>query len=244
MLTVHFILVEPAVPDNVGAAARAIKTMGFRSLRLVNPCDHLGERARRLAHRSLDILKNARVFGTLQDALHGVDYSVATTAKHRTVRHDYHPPEQVRRLVEAKGDALESVAVVFGREESGLLSDEVRLCDVVSSVLMKRRQPSLNLAQAVMVYAYALSPLALEPATQPSSDTALGYAALKKRLRPLLELAALPPDSNVHRRLLERLGTLALDDIHLLHALAKAVEKSRDRGQCDSSAKRMKPAPR
>ena len=62
----HFILTEPAVPGNIGSSARAIKTMGFDSLRLVNPCDHLCDEARWMAHASNDILeKGSRYFRTL-----------------------------------------------------------------------------------------------------------------------------------------------------------------------------------
>ena len=85
-MLIHFILVEPGLPENVGAAARALKTMGFHSLRLVNPCDHLQDRARWVAHGSTDILENARVFTSLEDAVADVDMIVGTSAKSRTVK--------------------------------------------------------------------------------------------------------------------------------------------------------------
>ncbi len=73
-LKISFILVEPAVPANVGAAARAIKTMGFDDLRLVKPCDHLSMEARMLAHASNEILENAKIFSTLKEALADIDF--------------------------------------------------------------------------------------------------------------------------------------------------------------------------
>lgn len=64
------------MPENVGAAVRAIKTMGFSNLRLVNPCDYLSVDARKLAHASNDILENASVYGTLEEALDDIDFAL------------------------------------------------------------------------------------------------------------------------------------------------------------------------
>lgn len=80
-MQIHFILVEPAVPENVGAAARAMKTMGFTSLRLVNTKAHLAEEASWLAHASNEILENAQEFKTLQEAIHDIDWIIGTSAK-------------------------------------------------------------------------------------------------------------------------------------------------------------------
>jgi tRNA/rRNA methyltransferase len=133
-MQVSFILVEPAVPENVGSAARAMKTMGFSDLVLVNPCNHLSDPARWLAHASNDILENARVFDKLEDALEDVDFSVSTTTKKRSVKFDYCTLPELPGLLQAKGTSVEKTAVVFGREESGLKNSEMKLCDFVSTV--------------------------------------------------------------------------------------------------------------
>jgi tRNA/rRNA methyltransferase len=83
-MQIHFILVEPAVPENVGAAARAIKTMGFTSLRLVNTQAHKDERAGWLAHASNEILENADEFHTLKEATKDIDWIIGTSAKKKT----------------------------------------------------------------------------------------------------------------------------------------------------------------
>ncbi|MGE0087944.1 MAG: TrmH family RNA methyltransferase [Bacteroidales bacterium] len=83
MIDIHFILVEPAVSENIGAAARALKTMGFSSLRLVKPANHLADEARWLAHASNDILENAHVFPSLKEAVKDMDWIIGTTAKKR-----------------------------------------------------------------------------------------------------------------------------------------------------------------
>ena len=68
-MNIYFILVEPAVPGNIGAAARAIKTMGYSNMRLVNPCDHLSIEAKMLAHASGEILEEAELFSGLEEAI-------------------------------------------------------------------------------------------------------------------------------------------------------------------------------
>ena len=85
----YFILVEPSVPGNIGAAARAIKIMGFRHLWLVKPCNHLDREAIKMAHGSGDILKNARIFDSLQQALKDIDFVAGTSAKKRTAHEEY-----------------------------------------------------------------------------------------------------------------------------------------------------------
>ena len=129
-MKISFILVEPAVPGNVGAAARAIKTMGFSDLRLVNPCDHLSEEARMLAHGSNEILEKAGVFNSLPQALENLDLAVATTAKKRSARVQYIPVHELTGFLDGKGSSVQSAGIVFGREESGLTNDEIRMCDL------------------------------------------------------------------------------------------------------------------
>lgn len=77
----NFLLIEPSVPENVGTAARAIKTMVFASLRLIKTCNYLCDEARWLAHGSNDILEQALVFDTLDEAIADLDFIVGTTAK-------------------------------------------------------------------------------------------------------------------------------------------------------------------
>jgi tRNA/rRNA methyltransferase len=164
-MILHFVLVEPAVPENIGAAARAIKTMGFESLILVNPSGYPNEKALWLAHGSKDILDHTEIASSLQAIMGRFDLIVGTTAKKRSVKVDYHPPGDLFKILAEKGTTVSSVALVFGREESGLTNEELSLCHIVSTIPMRAPYPSLNLAQAVMIYAYVMSPLAL-PATK------------------------------------------------------------------------------
>lgn len=228
-MKIHFILVEPTVPENVGASARAIKTMGFKSLRLINPCNYLDDKAQMLAHGSVKILKNARVFSNLKDALHDIDFVIGTTAKRRLVKYDYYNCPEMYDIIKRKSGTVSNVAVVFGRESKGLLNDEVKQCDILSSIPMKRKYPSINLAQSVMIYAYTLSPLVLEkPEIKSKKVEKSQMRVLKENVSRIMKEIGIKP--NVFGRIMERLGVLGDGDIHLLHSLChnliKKIEKT------------------
>ncbi len=216
-MNTYFILVEPAVPGNVGAAARAIKTMGYSNLRLVNPCDHLSMEAKMLAHASGEILEEAEIFPRLEEALSDIDLSIATTAKIRDARVDFHANTELPEFIKAKGNSIRNVGIVFGREESGLSNDELRLCDIASTIPMVQTYPSLNLGQAVMLYAYTLS-------TSPERDKKLPekspnqneFKTVMDRSKELLKRIEADRNPALYNRVLERIALLKEDDIHLL----------------------------
>lgn len=221
-MQISFILVEPAVPENVGAAARALKTMGFSELILINPCDHLSDPARWLAHASNNILENALVFESLKDALTGFDFVVGTTAKKRSVKNDYFLLPDLPGLLKAKGNTLEKVAIIFGREESGLTNTELKLCDLVTTVPLQTSYPSLNLAQAVMLYAYELSKIDYQDSTIIEINQK-SFAALKEKVAHILLKTGFTKNTNIYPRFFERLNFLVEDDIHLLHSFCNKI---------------------
>jgi tRNA/rRNA methyltransferase len=223
-MQVHFILVEPKVPENIGAAARAIKTMGFSSLRLVNPCDHLHEKARWLAHASNDILEEAGIYTSLKDAIADADFVIGTTAKKRSVKHDYHHCNDLVNIINAKSKSIEQVAVVFGREESGLTNDELKICDILSTIPMRKKYPSLNLAQAVMIYAYSLSSLAFTVKKRKSIVPEVAkYLVMKEELEKILVQSGLSPDFNLYNRIMERAALLNDSDLNLFLSLIRRM---------------------
>jgi TrmH family RNA methyltransferase len=158
MLSDNFraVLVAPEFPGNIGSAARALKTMGLKRLCLVNPaCDPFDAAARAMAHNAGDILDAAVVLPDLPSALAGTVFSLAATGRPRRQGAPFlTPPEAAARIVETS-DAGD-VALVFGRESSGLTNDELALCSMLTSIPAAVDVPSLNLAQAVMVYAYEI----------------------------------------------------------------------------------------
>ena len=215
-MNVHFVLVNPSTAGNIGSAARAIKTMGFFSLRLINPCNHLSKDAMKLAYGSHDILQNARLFSSLEEALSDIDFAIATTAKSRTVWHDYHTPEQAKKLVIRKGNTIRNVAIVFGREDHGLESTELSLCDLRTSIPMADKYPSVNLAQSVMIYSYAISNLPnLSENDNIKNTNSSEQNILKMRAAELLEFIEVSNNPNLYRRMMERLMQTSEDDTHL-----------------------------
>lgn len=222
MTEIIFILVRPAVPENVGAAARALKTMGFSQLRIVDSEAHREKPARILAHASNEILENAETFSDLQSALVDIDFSVGTSAKDRHERRYQLAPAQVRATITSKQKILARIAIVFGCEESGLSNAELAQCDTLSSIPLATDYPSLNLAQAVMLYAYELANLQYE---EPIGAEVGEWRALKIRIANLLQTLEFESDSKLAHWADERCANLAQDDVRFLHALLAQLEK-------------------
>jgi tRNA/rRNA methyltransferase len=219
-----FLLVEPSTPGNIGAAARAIKTMGFQHLCLVNPCNHLSEEARWLAHGSNEILENAEVYPTFGAAIEGLDFVIGTTAKKRSVKEDYIAINQINTILKNKYLSVEKIGVVFGREDSGLRNEELKMCHLVSTIPLVSPYPSLNLAQSVMLYAYELSGLKIENRTDTFEEKASIFV-LKNRVEELLKQIGMKEGSNIYPRIIERLMMLSDTDVHLLHSICNKMEE-------------------
>jgi len=231
-MEIHFILYKPAVPGNVGAAARALKTMGFRHLRLIEPCDHLGEEARMLAHGSHEVLEEALLCDNFQEASADLDLVICTTAKGRSAKHDYHSSRELRQVLEAKGENLHKVGLLFGTEESGLPNELVLQSDLAMSIPMAISYPSLNLAQSVMVTAYELSPLnTLSKPGKKQEKSGEGYATLKAQTKELLHRAGIVEGSPLHHRIMERLATTGANDIPLFLSVLARLDQSSMPGQ-------------
>ncbi|ATO34800.1 putative tRNA/rRNA methyltransferase [Dickeya dianthicola] len=222
----YIILVAPARAENVGAAARAMKTMKFGRMRIVDSTAHLEPAARWVAHGSGDILDEVEVFPTLADALADVEFTVATTARSRARFHYYCEPAQLLSVLEEKRQWVSSTALVFGREDSGLTNEELALADILTGVPMAADYPSLNLGQAVMVYCYQLASLMQVAAAEPTQAESGQLAALRERFSRLLVRVGAQQDEKLHDWLQQRLGLLEQRDSAMLHRLLHDVEKA------------------
>ena len=185
---IRIVLVEPKVPGNVGAAARAMKNMGLGRLVLVRPWFHGHPQARYMAHGSEDVLERAEVFETLDDAIADSVLVVGTTRRRRTSTPFTNPRKAAPLMLESSVSGL--VSLLFGREDRGLLNDEMKRCTLLVAIPSSKAHPSLNLAQAVMIMAYELftaehpgvsSPLDLAPA----EEIEVMYAHLARSLEIL-----------------------------------------------------------
>ncbi|PVD41136.1 tRNA/rRNA methyltransferase [Serratia liquefaciens] len=225
-MQLHIVLVAPARPENVGAAARAMKTMGFTSLRIVDSEAHLQPAARWVAHGAGDILDGVQTFATLEQALADVDFTVATTARSRARFHYYCTPQQLLGQLSERSQWVEQAALVFGREDSGLTNEELELADLLTGVPMQADYPSLNLGQAVMVYCYQLSELMNVSAPQEPVANEGQLKALRQRAEGLLAALEVSDDQKLRDWLHQRLGVLQQRDTAMLHTLLHDIEKN------------------
>ncbi|VEA62505.1 Uncharacterized tRNA/rRNA methyltransferase HI_0380 [Serratia plymuthica] len=224
-MQLHIVLVAPARPENVGAAARAMKTMGFTSLRIVDSEAHLQPAARWVAHGAGEILDGVQTYPTLAQALADVGFTVATTARSRARFHYYCTPQQLLGQLGERSQWVNQAALVFGREDSGLTNEELELADLLTGVPMQADYPSLNLGQAVMVYCYQLSELMNVSAPQETMANEGQLRALRQRAEGLLGALGVSDDQKLRDWLHQRLGALPQRDTSMLHTLLHDIEK-------------------
>jgi tRNA/rRNA methyltransferase len=231
LMNVRFILVEPKVPENIGASARAIKTMGFRELILVNPVEWREGKSKWVAHGSEDILDEAVVFSSLAEALKGSDFNIATSAKQRTVMEDVVPADRLYEFLNERAPLLPGISLVFGREESGLTNEEIRLCDIVTSVPMIAKFPSLNLSQAVMIYAWELSGLGRTAESDCRNEPGESLKILKQKSELILDMIGIGREDNRYGRIMERLSFVSGTDLNLFHSVINLLLEKPVNGQ-------------
>ena len=229
----RFVLMHPSHAGNVGAAARAIKVMGFRDLVLVAPrrAEVLQQpQAQAMASGADDVLGQARVVQSLDEALHGMQFVCATAMTPR----DFGPPVFAprERLPALAADGV-TVAFVFGGERFGLANDDVYRCHACLSIPTAPGYGSLNLAQAVQLVAYewrqALGGFVVMPRTSAPdiADAAEVQAALAHWQQVLQDIGFLDPA--VPKRLMPRLNQLLnraqlrREELHILRGIARAA---------------------
>ena len=145
------VLVEPVSPGNIGSVCRAMANFGASNLRLVNPgCNHLDKDAVKMAVFAEPLLEGAVVYSSLAEAVADCHYSIAATRREGTCRNKLQPLATTAELFTGKSARI---ALVFGRERSGLTTEEVVMCSH-AAVIETTAEGSLNLAQAVIVFLY------------------------------------------------------------------------------------------
>jgi tRNA/rRNA methyltransferase len=233
---IRVVLCETSHPGNIGAAARAMKTMGLSSLHLVKPQHFPDEQAYWRATSATDVLDHATVHDSLDAALADVAFAVACTARSRDVAVPaVTAREGAARLVEIARS--QRVALVFGNEQYGLTTEHVNKCRLLATIPANPRFSSLNLAAAVQVFAYELrmSAGADAPAEPPrelaTHDEVEGfYAHLEQSMS---ETGFLNPEHPKKlmprlRRLFARAG-LESEEINILRGILKAMSHPKRR---------------
>jgi TrmH family RNA methyltransferase len=152
---ISIVLVEPQGSGNVGSVARAMKNTGHSDLVLINPCDYLNNDAFSMACKADDILRNARVFEKLEDCVKETRLLIGTTRRMGKARYPVLTlQESVDKILEFS--STNRVSILFGREDRGLLNEEIPLCDMLIEIPTHEDCPSLNLSQAVFIVCYHL----------------------------------------------------------------------------------------
>lgn len=171
-----FVLVEPQMGENIGAAARAMLNFGVSGLRIVNPRDGWpNPKASAMASGAAAVIDEARVFDAFSDAVADCQFVIATTARRRELMLPVMEPAAAAAELRRRIDAGETCAVVFGSERNGLSSDDVALCDAILSVPVNPAFASINLAQAVMIAAYEWSCAARDGGGYKTIETPLAH---------------------------------------------------------------------
>jgi tRNA/rRNA methyltransferase len=233
---VRVVLSHTTHPGNIGAAARAMKTMGLDSLYLVNPKVFPDKEAERRAAGAWDILNKARVCGTLDDALSGTVLAAAITARPRDLSHEVFDARQ--GAAELLGHARQNpVALVFGTEMSGLTTLEVSKCQIVVHIPANPEYSSLNLASSVQVMAYELRMASLNIAPSSPVVDAAAVAASFDQIELLfdhLQRVAISSgflDPKEPKRLMQRIrrlfarARLEKEEVNILRGILSACEK-------------------
>ncbi len=150
---VRIVLVNTSHTGNIGSVARAMKTMGLSDLVLVDPVKEPDSHASALAAGATDILGNARIVSELKDAISDCSLAVAASARSRTLSWPMLEPRECGEKVVVEGKKGK-VALVFGRENSGLTNEELQQCQFHVHIPANPEYSSLNLAMAVQTLSY------------------------------------------------------------------------------------------
>jgi tRNA (cytidine32/uridine32-2'-O)-methyltransferase len=235
---IRFVLVAPRHPGNIGAAARALKTMGLEELWLVAPAAFPHAEATARAAGADDLLARARVVGTLAAAVADCGLVLATSARARTAYYwpALTPREAAPRLRDAA--AAGAAALVFGTERTGLTNEDLEQCSGVVHIPANPAFGSLNLAHAVQLLAYELRCASDLPPARSTRNVPLAPAAELERLKAhldavLREVGFTERHGGAHlrKRLARIVGRAELDqhEVNILRGILTAVQARRRR---------------
>jgi TrmH family RNA methyltransferase len=235
LANVRIVLARTSHPGNIGAAARAMKTMGLSQLWLVDPAVFPNSQAEAMASGATDVLSEARVCGSLSEALAGTRLALGLSARRRDLVAEVLTPAEAAPRVLTEALAA-PVALVFGNEANGLSGEELALCQALVTIPANPEYSSLNLAAAVQVLAYEVRQAWLCRAVwpQPELDAApldeieRFYAHFE---RALADLEFLNPGSPGRlmlklRRLFSR-TRLAREEVNILRGVLAAAQDAK-----------------
>jgi TrmH family RNA methyltransferase len=238
---VTIILVEPAVPGNIGSSARAMKTMGLSDLVVLHgPSGFKSDMETiKMGHGARDVIESARSVATWEEATAGLHWLIGTTHRKRRAQFSQTFPVREAAVKVARLSQEHRVGIVFGREESGLTDEELRLCNDLSTVPSGAAHPALNLSQAVMLYSYEVFMASMGDVSRPRQKLASVHEVeglLKHMSVSLAKVGFRPhqgdPESFIRslRRVLSR-APLEQRDVNVLHRICQQIDYFAGRDQ-------------
>jgi len=242
---IKVILVEPTHPGNIGSVARAMKTMGLTSLVLVNPKKFPHYEASKLAAGAESVLESASVVASVNEAIEGATLVLGTSVRDREVSWPTKKPrdiaETVMQHIQANTNA--QIAILFGRESSGLTNEELDLCQLQIRIDANPEYSSLNLASAVQIMAYELrmsalgllttNPASVELTAAQARQQAATQSQLEGHIEHLqstleaLDFSKAKPPTVLMRKLtrLYNKADLTVEEIQILRGILSAVQQ-------------------
>lgn len=235
---IRIVLVEPQHPGNVGASARAMRTMGLESLVLVRPVAHPDAEATARAAGASDLLARARVAASVDAAIGDCGLVLGATARPRSANWRVLDPREAAAEAVA-ASAARPVAILFGGERNGLANEDIERCDALLRIPTAGDYGSLNLAQAVQVVCYELAMARRHDGAEAAVDagepaTADEMRALQAHLDAVMRRSGFMHDGNAEllrtrvRRLLARARPDA-GEVRILRGFLAAIERESHR---------------
>jgi tRNA/rRNA methyltransferase len=234
---IRVVLCGTSHPGNIGAAARALRTMGLAQLYLVAPARFPHPEAEWRASRATDVLARARVCASLDEALSGVALAVACSARSREIAvPQVAAREAAQRVIEVA--QVQPSALVFGNETYGLTTAEVNKCGLLATIPADPAYPSLNLAAAVQVFAYELRMAAMGAGGEGRGGSSVQLASFEEvegfyahLEQAMVEVGFLDPEHP--KKLMPRLRRLFArtrleqEEVNILRGILKSFQRSR-----------------
>lgn len=228
---VYFVLVEPKEAGNIGAAARAMKNMGFKNLELIKPADFLNDEGRSFACNAGDLLEKAKVYPNLEQAVNEKTIVIGATrrlGKRRglilTLK------DSAKKIISLANK--NKIAILFGREDKGLNNKEIESCGFLITIPSDSLSPSINLAQSVLLVAYELSGHTFK-SKSPELVTQNELNNLYDNIKSTLELLEYIPrgsrdlEPRIMRNVKHLIGRGGLTDweLRMLYGICSQIEK-------------------
>ena len=153
---INIVLVETSHPGNIGSVARAMKTMGLSKLSLINPRKFPSGEANALSGNATDILENAQIYKTIEDAIKTSTFVYATSSRNRTIQWPTINVEEAAELILNQTTAEKEISILFGREDRGLTNEELQLANTHIEIPANPDYPVLNLAMSAQILSYEI----------------------------------------------------------------------------------------